>query len=750
MASQQPVAELKKELEIAQKRIQVLEDLLSKEARHEDPLQYRLVQRLEGLHRLDHVLLSADSLENLAEIALLHVRKLIPCFRASITTVNIEAKTAYVLALYSENVTATSARQTYPIDDTYFTALIDQTHLIVDDLEESANPSIQQLYKEGVRTIMLVPLRANGHLIGLLNLHSVQTNYFTEEIVDIALEIAAQLAIGIQKATFADALVHYAQRMEILHTLDLALIQGGSTKRLIAKTFQQLRRVIPCERIGLGVIEPDVKHVVIYTSDFDYESELNEGTRIPIPPQWFEGFSASGNRLVNNLALIDEPTYQRLAKEGFQSQFQVLLRAETGNIGIIGFSSTVLNFFTTEYQQIATEVSNQLAIALHQMQLNEALERYAAELEQRVIERTAELQEAKNQLETILQNSLDGILLVDKDLRIQHANPAVNRLLSVELNLRQEVVNLLDLLHPDDAMQIRARVEQALVAEIPLQVEARSRHRSKEDQHMELSFGSIPGDGLVSTIHDITARKQAEAVLQKALDKEKEVAEAKSRFVSIASHEFRTPLTAISMAAESLFAYLERLSREQIDRKLSMIRDNVLFMTAIMDDVLQLAKVQSSHLEVKPRLSDLDTLCQAVIEEFSSHSDEQNRITYTSNRSPLNAVFDERLMRQAITNLISNALKYSSNDKPIRISLAGTSSEILFSITDEGIGIPASDLERLFEPFHRGGNTETIKGTGLGLSITKQIIELHRGQLRVDSQVGNGTTFTIAIPVSTG
>lgn len=745
--------ETERELALARQRIAELEAQLTaatseNATREENRLLQHLTQRLEGMRRLDHSILSANSLESLAEMALDYVVQLIPCFRAAISTVDLKAGTAIILALYSEQRTAIS-QKSYQIEDAYISPIRSNPYFIIDQPEQSPSEGVRQLYKEGIRSILVVPLRAENNLVGLLNLHSVDSNYFTEERIQIACEVANQIAIGIHKTTLSDALARYVQRMEILRAIDLGLIQRGSIKALIERTLKELRRIIPCERIGVGVIQQSTQEIIIYTSNFDNESELPEGTRIPIPPGLFEQFNQHHIRLVNNLHLSDDPTFRRLAKEGYQSNLQVLLRGESESIGILGLSSMQLNFFTSEHQEIVLEVATRLAIALHQMQLATALERYAEELEQRVVERTSELQLSKDKIEAILHNSLDGILLVDRDLRIQQANPAVHRLLAVKAE-KKEPVNLLELIHPDEAHRIQESVERAIMEQNFSPVEVQAFPANGNPINVEFSFGYIPGDGLVSTIHDITARKQTEAALREALIQERELANARSRFISVTSHEFRTPLTIILSAADILANYRARLTDTQVSAKLDKIRQSVQHLTRIMDDILELTKIQLGRIEFHPHMDDFDALCCSLIEEFTVIPENVDRLIYSGSGSPVLVLFDPRLMRLVVSNLLSNALKYSPSDQAVDVNLSTDAERLILCIQDRGIGIPPEDLKRLFEPFHRASNVGTIKGTGLGLSIAKEIIEMHGGQITVESKQGEGSTVCLLLPLTTG
>jgi PAS domain S-box-containing protein len=261
------------------------------------------------------------------------------------------------------------------------------------------------------------------------------------------------------------------------------------------------------------------------------------------------------------------------------------------------------------------------------------------------------------------------------------------------------------------------------------------------------SEGQFVGSLVVAT--DISVQKQAEQALREALDKEKELGELKTRFVSMASHEFRTPLATILALVETLSAYRQRMTEEQVEQRFDKIKEQVDHLKDIMDDVLLLARMQSRRVEFHPVRSNLDALCRSILDEFQSRPDVKHHIDYHSGAAVREIMLDQKLMRQIISNLVSNAIKYSPDANSIRLSLDATDSEMILQVSDQGIGIPEADLPYLFEPFHRAANVGAISGTGLGLVVTKESVDLHHGSIEVQSQVGVGTTFTIRIPIIT-
>lgn len=168
-----------------------------------------------------------------------------------------------------------------------------------------------------------------------------------------------------------------------------------------------------------------------------------------------------------------------------------------------------------------------------------------------------------------------------------------------------------------------------------------------------------------------------------------------------------------------------------------------------MEDVLQLAQMQAWRVQPKPVLLDFDALCRSVIDEYLQQPAVTHRLVYHADVAPCKVLLDKRLMRQVVSNLVSNAIKYSPPDKAIHVNLTCVGQSFRLMIRDEGIGIPPADLPHLFQPFHRATNVGAISGTGLGLVITKESLELLGGTISVESEVDVGTTVTVSIPIIT-
>jgi signal transduction histidine kinase len=256
----------------------------------------------------------------------------------------------------------------------------------------------------------------------------------------------------------------------------------------------------------------------------------------------------------------------------------------------------------------------------------------------------------------------------------------------------------------------------------------------------------------LSFIADITRRKQAEEDIRVSLEKQKELNLLKSRFVAMTSHEFRTPLATILSSAELLKYYSDKMPKEERIELIDSIETGVRRMTQMLDDVLLIGKVEAEKLEFSPKPVSLEALCRALRDEAltvaagAARQGDKSEIELVMTACDINVVIDEKLIRHILGNLLSNAVKYSPDGGKVRFDVDCGANEIVFGVTDSGIGMPKEDLPRLFETFYRASNVGNISGTGLGLAIVKHSVAKHGGQITVESELGKGTKFVVTLP----
>jgi PAS domain S-box-containing protein len=245
--------------------------------------------------------------------------------------------------------------------------------------------------------------------------------------------------------------------------------------------------------------------------------------------------------------------------------------------------------------------------------------------------------------------------------------------------------------------------------------------------------------------HTINIRKKAEEDLRRALEKEKELTELKSRLVSMTSHEFRTPLTTIQTNAEILSIRLKN-EDEKIQKHLDRITTEVSKLTRLMEDILLMGRYESGKIIFQPAETDVLALVEELVQIRSQHDKEKRSISLHIEGAPRHIQADSNLLTHAIGNIISNALKYSYGKPAPEVSISFKNTELEIKICDFGIGIPATEQSKLFDTFYRASNVTNIQGTGMGLVIVKQFIELHQGSVNLESKEGEGTCVTIQLP----
>lgn len=251
-----------------------------------------------------------------------------------------------------------------------------------------------------------------------------------------------------------------------------------------------------------------------------------------------------------------------------------------------------------------------------------------------------------------------------------------------------------------------------------------------------------------AVILDITERKETEAELLKSLAREKELSALKSNFVSMVSHEFRTPLGIIMSSSDILESYFDELGREQRAEQLESIKKNTRRMADLMEEVLLLSRVEAGRLSLDAQPIDLRTFSRRLVDEVLSATHRRCPIELTVDGSDDETYADERLLRHILNNLLSNAVKYSPEGVAVQFNMQRLATGVRFEVIDHGIGIPEQDQKWLFNAFQRGRNVGQIPGTGLGLVIVKRCVELHRGTIQVESAVGRGTKVGVEVPVA--
>ena len=387
------------------------------------------------------------------------------------------------------------------------------------------------------------------------------------------------------------------------------------------------------------------------------------------------------------------------------------------------------------------------------------------------------LEQLRRQHQLILNAVGEGVYGLDLEGNVRFVNPAAAAMIGwpMEELIGKSMHAVLHHSYPDgshyprEACPIYAAFQDGSIRRVTDEVFWRQDGTSFPVEYISTPMHDEAGQliGAVVTFRDITQRRWAETILQRtneelelkvqqrtaklrqANQQLKELSELRSRFVAMVCHEFRNPLNNIALSVSSLNRYDTQLQPEEKAEYLQNIQANVERMTQMIDDILVIGKIEAKVLAVNPRSLNLVTFCQELLAE-QEFQRPQMPIQFCCRSRQLGVALDERLLRSILSNLLTNAIRYTPEDRIIRLKLSKRQGQLIFQVQDEGIGITPEDRRHLFEPFHRGRNVSNIPGTGLGLSIVKQLVDLQQGSIEVTSKVNVGTTFTVRLPLPEG
>ncbi len=603
-----------------------------------------------------------------------------------------------------------------------------------------------------VRSYIGAPIKAHGQVIGFLNLNSTRAGFFTPAHLERLQAFADQVAIAVENAQIYDTLNSYALEMTTLYRATAFLFANLSTAQGLPKVGRQIVEAIveALGQVACGVmlVAPDGKELV--------RLARSDGLEVQAP------LYVDGPGLVPEAVRTGQMVYApdvrqdpRYVPNVPQTRSELVIPLVTGKgvIGALDLQSPELDAFNEQDRRAIRAFADWAATAIENIQLYEEVRQQADELERRVAERTMESRRVKEHVEAILNNSSDAIIVSYRDGTIRQTNPTFDELFGYAPD---EVFghSLSEIVEGRYAPTLMSVLEAVVTGRQRQRIEVLARRKDGSTFSADVALSPLVDTAysgrdslsIVCSLRDITERKRAEEELRRALEQERELSELKSRFVSMASHEFRTPLTTIISSADLLEHHIDRMDPARKAKHFSKIQDAARYMTQLLEDILLVGKVEAEKLEFNPTRLDLQALCQDVVEEMQLIAGPERPIRFSYQGRCREVVMDERLLRYILNNLLSNAIKYSPEGGQVGFDVRCEGNETVIRVTDQGIGIPEQEQARIFEPFHRARNVGTIKGTGLGLAIAKKSAELHGGTISFDSRVGAGTTFTVVIP----
>ncbi len=528
----------------------------------------------------------------------------------------------------------------------------------------------------------------------------------------------------------------HAQRImaEALHDIAAALSSTLNLDEVLDRILDNLERVLPYDVANIAFIEGGVARIMRCRGydDPDLAAAVLQ-QRWPVADvPYLQQVVETGQVIM----IHDLPVYLGLPKDTklwIRGYIAAPIRAFGQVIGVISLDSATPGFFKAAHAGPLQAFADHAAIAIQNAQLYDALRLHAADLAQRVEERTAELR-------AVLDNMGEGVLYLDNQ-QIKYLNRAFSQLTGYGA---EEVVGQSPHFYAQliqNAIEDHARLVEA-AQEIFQQGgtwrgEVKLRHKDGHLLDVGVTNSAVIAPdgqllGNVIVVQDISERKALQA--------------QKDRFIANASHELRTPVTTINLRL-----YLLRRQPEKLEEHLRILEQAVARMTTLVEGLLDLSRFERGVITLKRERVVLQTLLtDVIVTQQPQADDKQLRLESVLPAAPVVAQLDPIRITQVITNLVGNAINYTPAGGQVVVEMVVEAQEAMIRVRDTGIGIAPDLLERIFEPFFRVDQTATVRGAGLGLAISKEIVDLHGGTITVESEVGRGSVFTIRLPLNGG
>lgn len=619
---------------------------------------------------------------------------------------------------------------------------------------------------------LAVPITADGRVLGVIDSEHPEACFFTPEHLTILAAIASVCATKLVRARAEMRLRDVNQELERrIAARTVELVQTNEQlKREIAerRRAEQVQRALfeISEAVHAVVDLPSLYgriHEIIGTlmpAENFYLALLDEETGIvsfpyhrdrtdpPPPPRTGRRGMTEYVLRSGRAALADLVEIQRLKDAGEYVQsghpaaiwLGVPLTIEGRTFGVMAVQDPVnATAFGEEEKRLLSFVAGQTALTIDRKRAEEQLRA-----------RTQRLRESEERFSKAFSAIPSNVSIVRvRDLRFVEVNQA---LLNTSGFTRAEILGRttveLNIWAVDAQRDEFFRRLEVAGRVTPMEVTLRAKSGRLDTMILAAETIEVEGEPhILSLSVVITERKQAEEELLRSLTRERELSRLKSSFVSLVSHEFRTPIGIIHSSAEILERYFARLPDAERLEHLRAIQTHAWRMAALMEEVLMFGRVEAGRMEFRPGEFDLHEACQRWVGEMSLATDGRCPIRLTAEELPPVARGDADLLRHVVANLLSNAVKYSPAGRAVELDLRREGADAVLCVTDRGLGIPAASRERLFTAFQRGENVRHLPGTGLGLVVIRHCLDLHHGTIELDSAENVGTRVIVRVPL---
>jgi PAS domain S-box-containing protein len=544
-----------------------------------------------------------------------------------------------------------------------------------------------------------------------------------------------------------EALQYYAARLELLHNIDHIILTSSDAAEMGDRVLEQLEKFIPYKRAGVLLF--DFKSgMAEFLSSAGADVELfKPGSRVPLRSfQNIDALRLGDHVLVHDIKVLDfdDETYRSLAAAGIGAYVVMPLLAHGVLLGSINLGVSDASEITSGAVAILHEIGDQVAIAIEDTQLREAMELHSERLEAEVVARTQELRRIKDRAEAILDSAPDSMLLIRADGCIETGNDAFQAMFGYQPD-EMYGVPLIHMISGESRAILENALKHTLDYGQPVRREVAALRKDGSAFDADVALAPIQGEeqiaGVVCSLRDISALKEVERM--------------KDNFVSNVSHELRTPITSLK-----LYHQLLVMNPDKYQDYVSSLQREMHRLERIVEDLLLLSRLDQRRVSMSMGAIDLNALIADFIQDREPMAHEHQLTLGFTPAPDLPAVLGEgNMIGQVLSILFTNAVSYTPAGGTVQISThsdANNNRVVGFSVCDTGPGVPVEERDQLFKRFFRGSASHAVNapGTGLGLSIAHEIIELHNGRIQVNAPdmlcEGEyaGAVFTVWLPIA--
>ncbi|HHS97496.1 MAG TPA: GAF domain-containing protein [Chloroflexi bacterium] len=570
-----------------------------------------------------------------------------------------------------------------------------------------------------------VPMRLGGQVIGIISVQAYRPEAYGPEDELFLSIVADQVAIAVENARLFAEEREQRQRAEALLATASIISSTLDLEEVLDRVLEELERAIAGDVYSVMVVEGDEARVVRHRG-YERLGLVDHITGLVLPIEQYpllQRMRRTGEPVVIPDTLSSSEWVRAREEEWRRSYVGAPIRLGERTIGFLNVNSTEPGRFGPADARWLQAFAAQVAIAMENARLYQELQTYAADLEDRVAERTAELRVQYARLDAVLRSAVDGIVVADREGRILQANPVADQWLNN--------------LPPEEAARLRKAI-----------ADLAQRAGERPQRLLELSMGDL--EVKASPVEEQQADEAWVVVVLHDVSYLRSLDRMRTRFITDISHKFRTPL-----ATAKLYAAQIRKHPERAEELLASLEEEIDHLGRLLEDILKVTRLDGEGIPGPFKGVSLNLLTAAVVDSrrllATSHG---LTLVHRPAASDPVVMGDWGNLMEALDQLVCNAIQYTPEGGNIVVRVATAEREGrewgTIEVADTGIGIPDDELPHIFEPFFRGEGPrqEQISGTGLGLALAQRIVSLHGGWLTVRSKVGEGSTFTIWLPLS--